>query len=490
MQIVGDLMRNNIEIGRIGQKRYGGIFYEEFLYELRGKRGIETYREMSENDDTIGAILYAIEMLMRQATWTVTPGGDSQKDKEAAEFVESCMYDMQDTWTDTISEILSFLTYGWSYHEIVYKRRMGATKNPKTKSKYSDGLIGWRKLPIRAQETLYQWEFDNEDNLLGMTQMPPPNYGLITVPIEKAMLFRTKSRKGNPEGRSILRNAYRSWYFKKRIQEFEGIGIERDLAGLPVFTAPEGINIWDNDDPDLVRIREGMEAMVRNVRVDELAGIVKPFGYEFELLSSGGSKMISTNEVINRYNTGMAMTVLADFIFLGHQQVGSFALSSDKTELFSMAICAYLDIICETFNSQGIPRLIDINGEHFAGITDYPHLEHGDIENADIQKLAAFIRDLSSVGAIIPDGALEDYLRKVAGLPERTEDDRVIPVVVEDQQNGMTQERDKSGKSKGENPKSQPKKKTGEKKVKPGDADESPPEEKNGAYGKRNRGSG
>lgn len=34
------------------------------------------------------------------------------------------MHDMQDTWTDTISEILSFLTYGWSFHEIVYKRRI------------------------------------------------------------------------------------------------------------------------------------------------------------------------------------------------------------------------------------------------------------------------------------------------------------------------------------------------------------------------------
>lgn len=427
------MANENKEIGRIGQKRYGGRFYEEFLTELRGKRGIETYREMSENDDTVGAILYSIEMLIRQAAWSVAPGGDTRKDKEAADFIESCMYDMQETWTDTISEILSFLTYGWSFHEIVYKRRMGSSRNPRLNSKYSDGLIGWRKLPIRAQETLYQWEYDNEDNLIGMTQMPPPDYGLITIPIEKGMLFRTKNRKGNPEGRSILRNAYRSWYFKKRIQEIEGIGIERDLAGLPVFTAPEGLNIWDNDDQDMVRIREGMEAMVKNVRVDEMAGIVKPFGYEFELLNSGGSKSFDTNSIITRYNTAIAMTVLADFIFLGHEQVGSFALSSDKTELFSMAMGAYLDIICETFNNQAIRRLIDVNGEHFKGITDYPELQHGDIENADIQKLASFVRDMAGVGAIIPDGKLEDYLREVSGLPERREDERSINILREKQ---------------------------------------------------------
>ena len=419
-------MARTDEIGRIGQKRYGGTFYEEFLRELRGKKGIETYREMAENDDTIGAILFAVEMLIRQASWNVEPGGDTPKDKEAAEFVEQCMHDMQDTWTDTISEILSFLTYGWSFHEIVYKRRMGKTRDQKTRSKYNDGLIGWRKLPIRAQETLYQWEYDDEDNLIAMTQLPPPNYGLITIPMDKAMLFRTKSRKGNPEGRSILRNAYRSWYFKRRIQEYERSGIERDLAGLPVFTAPEDIAIWDEDDPDMVKLRTGMEAMVQKIRVDELAGIVKPHGFEFELLNSGGSKQFDTNAIIQRYDTGMAMTVLADFIFLGHQQVGSFALSSDKTELFSMAIGAYLDIICETFNSQGIPQLIDVNGSHFDGITDYPKLAHGDIENADIQKLAAYIKDMTGVGILVPDDGLEDYVREAAGLPERTSDTRTI----------------------------------------------------------------
>ena len=147
------------EIGRIGQLRYGSsgsesIFFEEFLHELRGLKGVHAYSEMADNDATVGAILFAIEMLMRQCEFHVEPGGDTEKDKEAAEFVESCMHDMERTRTDTLSEILSFLTYGWSYHEIVYKRRVGRTASPITNSKHEDGLIGWRKLPIRSQATL------------------------------------------------------------------------------------------------------------------------------------------------------------------------------------------------------------------------------------------------------------------------------------------------------------------------------------------------
>lgn len=71
-------MRNLKESGRVGQKRFGGTFYEEFLQELQGRKGIETYREMSENDDVIGAVLYAIEMLIRQVEWNTQPGGGGQ----------------------------------------------------------------------------------------------------------------------------------------------------------------------------------------------------------------------------------------------------------------------------------------------------------------------------------------------------------------------------------------------------------------------------
>ena len=278
------------------------------------------------------------------------------------------------------------------------------------------------KLPIRAQETLWEWRYDNNDNLVGMVQLPPPDFQLIEIPIEKLLLFRTKSRKGNPEGRSILRNAYRPWYFKRRIQEIEGIGVERDLAGFPVLTAPEGMNIWDDDDPDMAAIRVAADKVVQNIRRDSLEGLSMPNGWKLELLSTGGRRQFDTNAIIERYDTRIAMTVLADFVLMGHQAVGSFALSSDKTKLFSMAVGAFLDIICEAFNSKAIPALIDLNGDHFNGITGYPTLEHGDIEDADTEKLAAFIKDMTGVGVIIPDDAIEDYVREAGGLPERLED--------------------------------------------------------------------
>ena len=265
--------------------------------------------------------------------------------------------------------------------------------------------------------------------------MPPPDYGLLTIPIKKALLFRTESAKDNPEGRSILRNAYRPWYFKRRIQEIEAIGIERDLAGLPVITGPEGLELWDEEDEEASKIYAALVTMVKNIRRNEFEGLVLPFGYKAELLSTGGTRQFDTNAIINRYDTKIAQTVLADFIMLGHEKVGSFALSSDKTELFSIAISSFLDVICETFDNQGIPALIDINGSHFEGITDYPKLVHGDIENIDIAKVAAFVKDMIGSGVILPDEDLEDYIRSIAKLPERsrTDDNRQVDIKREEQ---------------------------------------------------------
>lgn len=436
------------EIGRIGQLRYGtsgygSIFFEEFLQELRGVKGVQAYTEMADNDATIGAILFAVEMLMRKCEFHIEPAGKSAKDKEAAEFVESCMNDMERTWADTLSEILSFLTYGWSYHEIVYKRRVGKTSSPITNSKYADGLVGWRKLPIRAQDTLYGWEYkDDSDDLIGMTQQPPPDYRLVTIPIEKALHFRTRSRKDNPEGRSILRTAYRAYYFKKRLEEIEGYGMERDLAGFPVLYSPPDMDIWD-DDPDTREKLARAEHIVSSIRRDAREGLVIPGGengWKLELLASSSKRQFDTNAIIDRYDKRIATSVLADFVMLGQQQVGSFALADSKTKIFALAIGTYLDVICEVFNNQGIPRLIDLNGDHFKGITDYPKMVHGDIEEKDLQQFASFIKEMVGIGVIVPDEALEEEVRRVGGLPEKT--DTGTPREVQPGENGAQEPTD------------------------------------------------
>ena len=215
-------------LGRSGLNRQGGHVYEEQLAKLSGSRAVKVYQEMRDNDSIIGAFLFMIKMLIRKVKWTVKPASEDKADTEAAKFVEECLKDMSHTQEDLMAEILSMLVFGWSFFEIVYKRRSGPGKDPTKRSRYMDGKIGWRKIEIRSQDTLDRWEFGDDGGVMGMWQSAPPSYERVFIPIEKALLFRTESAKNNPEGRSLLRNAFRDWYYKKRIQELEAIGIERE----------------------------------------------------------------------------------------------------------------------------------------------------------------------------------------------------------------------------------------------------------------------
>ena len=432
------------ELGVTGLKRVSGYVDEEFLPALRGRKAVRIYREMSCNDSMVGALLFTIDKLLREVEWKVLPADQTEENILAQEFLESCMEDMSHSWDDFIGEVLSMITYGWSWHEIVYKRRMGPwQKDPKKRSKHEDGLIGWRKMPIRAQETLLRWGFDESGGIKQMVQMAPPRYQTTVIPIEKSVLFRTSIAKGNPEGVSLLRTSYRSWYFKKRLEEFEAIGVERDLAGMPVGKVPADYLTAQKGTPQAKTV-DAFRKMVRGVRRDENEGLVLPTQYDpetkqplfdFELMSSGGTRQFDTNAIITRYEQRILMSVLADFILVGHEDTGSYSLHTDKTGIFRAALNAITKAIADTLNRHAVPRLFEVNGWK---MDQLPRFEPTNVDPPDLTQLAEFISATASAGMQwFPDPELEKYIREIARLPEMTDEDIDYKRQMLDQQQAM-----------------------------------------------------
>lgn len=407
------------ELGHSGLRQSGGYVYEEFLRKLQWPKAGDVYQEMSSNDPVITAVLFCCRMLIRQVGWRVKACSDNPADIECAEFIESCMNDMSETWTDFIDEVISYFPYGFAWHEIVYKRRLGPNKQGSKNSQYNDGRIGWRKIPGRRQTTLSNWCFGDDGGLEGVYQLDGGKR--IYLPIQRCLLFRTGNANGNPEGTSFLRGAYRPWYFKKHIEEVEGIGIERDLAGLPVITAPEGLDLDNKDDPKAVEARNTAIRLVTSIRRDRNDGVVLSNGWELKLLSTGGTRQFDTNAIINRYDQRIAITLLADIIMLGADKVGSFALAKVKQSLLATALDAQLTNICDVLNRYAIPRLIALNT--FPGITGYPYFECDSVVAPDLNELGTFISKLAGAKMpLFPDLDLENYLRDVVNFPRTTED--------------------------------------------------------------------
>ena len=410
----------NKEVGTTGIQYWGQNIYEEFLPNLQWPQAAKVYYEMAENDPTIGAVMYMSEQLIRKAGWSVDAVSDSPADKEAAEFLEECMHDMSTSWANTISEILSMFTYGWSLHEIVYKYRRGPQeKDPTKRSQYTDGRIGWRKHPIRSQHTLWGWTIDDDGGIKSMQQQASQLSGVVTIPLSKALLFRTKVVRDNPEGRSLIRSAYRPWYFKKRIEEIEGIGIERDLAGLPLLIPPENTDLWNPNNAESVRMKASAEAIVKSVRRDKSEGVVIPAGWDFKLLSTGGSRQFDTNAIINRYDQRIAITMLADIVMLGADKVGSFALAEVKKSLLAASLEAQINNIADIFNKYAVPKLFELNV--FPGIIEFPKIKPGEVEVPSLTELGNFFKATGM--KVDTDLELMNFLRGVASIPKMSEKD-------------------------------------------------------------------
>lgn len=411
-------------LGSTGLKQMGGMVYEELLTRLQGIRGVRFYTEMMDNAAPIGAVRYIIQALVRQVEATFEPSlPEEQEAIDQAVFVQECSEDMILSFDEFVSQTLTYMWYGFAYFEKTYKLRKGKSNDVRLNSVYDDGKIGWREIAIRAQETLDVWEFDENNNILGMHQFDSWSGKKAFIPIDKAILFRTESVKNNPEGRSIFRTSVFDWYFYKKISEIEGIGVERDLAGLITMEVPlELLNSSASADVQNKRIQ--IETMLSQLKRDEreyaivpseLDGEGKPTGYKLKLLSAGGTRQLDTTKIKDGYKLNMLQSVVAQFIQLGMQGVGSFALASSQTDLFAVALSNFLDIISSTFNKQAIGPLMEANG---VDRELWPVLKFGDIEAQALDVLGQYLMVLANAGILpMDDEGINNKLLSLADLP-------------------------------------------------------------------------
>lgn len=403
-----------IELGVYGKNTYtGDIRADEFLQELRGKKAIQKYREMRDNNAIIGSIMYAVEQTLRDVKIDVVPANNSAEAQKEADFLKSVLDDMDHTLDDHISEALSYLTYGFSWFEIVAKRREGDARSPKKNSKYNDGRIGIKKLAIRAPWTVNRFEVDLESGeVLGMWQDVVWGKAPKMIPVEKSLYYRTTSLNNDPSGRSVLRNAYVSYTYLNKIQGYEAVAIERELHGVPVGRMPAEY-LSSDATTDQANLRSQFERILRDLKNNEQGYALLPSDLyvdadgkptnqrlmDIELITANGSRSIQIDPVVKRYQHDIARSLMAEFLMLGTNG-GSYALSKTKTDLFLRSLESYINAIVDVLNKQLVERLWQLNGLSFDVM---PKLVAGDVAPHDLREIAAFLRNINGAGIEVKD---------------------------------------------------------------------------------------
>lgn len=422
------------EIGNLGLNIFNGVTNAELKNELNFPNSINTFKEMSYHP-AINAPVTLFENIISKATWSIIPPTDAtEEERRRCEIIESMMHDMEESWEDFIKDTLSSLRYGFSVHEKVFRKRY--TSNG---SMYDDGLVGWKKIPIRAQESIDRFVFSEDGNdIVGVKQNLSRLNGLlgrysnradseVVLPRSKFLLFRTGNHRGDPYGVSPLRDAYVAWKFLTAMEDMEATGVAKDLQGLPILSVPAQYMSADAS-PEVVAIRQYYENVLRNLQVGEQSAVMLPMIYDevskmplfkLELLSVDGKKNFDISKIKEYYKAMIFTSLFSGILTLGDTSTGSFALGSIKNSMSGSFAYKILKEITSVLNRDLIKQTYILNGWP---VDRMGTLDFDGLEETDLETFSKYVQRIASVGMIEKDREVLNIVRKQMGADALPDD--------------------------------------------------------------------
>lgn len=385
-------------IGTRGLRNLAGRINEEYLNRFKAwRKEADTYIEMKD-DLIIAAALDAVKLPLLAADFDVTPASDSLADQFAADFLWQNLNQMhRQSWRSYVSDSLEAIDFGWSLGEIVLEKRI-------------DGRMWLRNIEPRAQETLERWEFDDNDGVTHFIQRDPDRGSLLNIPIDKTIHITFRGRKGNPQGKALLREIWRHWFFLRELENFEGIGLERNVGGMPVAELPEE----PLSDDDL----NALDKALRDLRIDESMFLRVPHGTKVTPYA-GGSPAGSIGPVIERKQKEILMRVFAQFLKLGMDNVGTQALVQGSQDFFTLGLIAVQQEWVEVWNQQLVPYIFRFNS--FPGMSGFPEIKWNNPGQVDIGGfLDAYSKGVTAK-LLTPIREDEEHARSIMDLPDLPE---------------------------------------------------------------------
>lgn len=384
----------DVSIGELGSSSvspFTSWVRREYNQDLVGIKGLQQYDKMRKSDGTVKGTLRAVKTPVLSARWFVEPDDNTKTaDKNAADFVWDNLTHMSITWPQFLIESLLMCEFGYYMFEIVWEEKIVNGQK----------RLWVKKLAPRHPMDVWTWHFDENGGPAGVTMLPPTT-GMqqpIDIPISKLVVFTFDREAGDIEGISVLRSAYKHWYYMEQLYKIDAIQKERHGIGVPIIKLPPGFSQSD---------KTMAENMGRNLRTNERAHIVLPPNWDIMFAKLEGQK-VDCLESIKVHKEAIRENIL-----LGFMSVDTTTVEEDQT-MFLKATRFIADIVCETINTYLIPKIIDANFQR-VGVPKLKARRIG--EQADWRTLSFAIRNLIGSGALIPDDPLEEMLRDEMDLP-------------------------------------------------------------------------
>lgn len=390
---------------------------------FRGINKIKMLEEMVRFNPTVGAFNNMYVSTANTVSWSTLPADDSDEAKAVKTFIDECLGDMAIPLDRVVKDALTAPQYGFALAEIVYKVRNGHKNNVEKTSKYNDGKIGIAKLAPRYQGSINKWNYDNDNRkIVSVEQKNPFNFEFVEIPYDKLLHFTFRSNNQDPEGNSIYTNCVDSFKKIKDISALENIRYERGFDGLLTITTEDYILDPNTQDPRCIEIQRQLRDMAQNIRCGTDGAVVLPRYIDIDIKNAGQGNIPDANQIIDRENRNMAVSLLSDYFVVSQKSGTSGGLSQSKIQFFINVIKEILDDIATELNTKLIIPLCEKN------LIDpklAPILKYSEIGDLDLTNLLLFIQSADKSG-LVPNTRemCNVVLKRILGkdAPEFTEE--------------------------------------------------------------------
>ena len=396
-------------VGSSGTEIYSGYYREEYFEKLTHTEAADEFDKMRRGDSDVKMVLKAVKGPILRANWETEAASEDPVHEAHRELIDFVIFqDTEPGWRQLLGEMLTFVDFGHA----VFERTHKIVKNhPKFKT-----YVGLKKLGWRSPRTIERWNLDRNGKLISVTQFANGDLSRnVDIPGEWLTVISLDKEGDNYEGVSGLRACYGPWWRKQLYLRYMAQGTEKHAVPPPVMkvpTAKQGTEQESNAKNLLKKYMSGQQNYLMIPEGWDLDFMKNPFDPE------------KVKTCINFENTEVIRAFLANFLDLGSQAgaTGSYSLSFDQSDFFLGSLEHMADLVCEAFNKQIIPELIELN---FGKQAAYPQLKFSGISDKAGKELAEVLKSLGDGKWIEPDLETEVHLRRRYGLPKKgTEDIR------------------------------------------------------------------
>lgn len=401
------------ERGATGTENYGGVITgEEYNPALAPPNCFRIYDEMRMSDPNVQASLEIVKTPIMSANWTVQPPKDpTPQEQEVADFCQSALFErgaMADTWSYFLEHALLQLDFGVSPFERVWT--LGA-----------DGRIRLKRLAPRLPKTIQKWKIDETKGtgaLEAMEQlaMKDGRFQTLTIPAEALSVFVRKREGDNWWGRSILRSAYKPWYYLCQAEKAEAVRIYRYGVGIPLVSREKDYGPKEGE-------LEKVEQIAKGIVSHERAYIVTNSAWTWKILipEGGSGGVTGTREAIDGHGKSIMRNVLAEFMAGGGEGLNS-GRTRTLANVFASALYTQADDICLVLDLSVLRPLCNFNFQMEAQKLRYPTIVANDVTDIDVKQMADILTRLCAVKIVTADDDLEGFLRELLGVPAMSEE--------------------------------------------------------------------